>query len=511
MSLARVYSRVMLGVNAIEVCVEAHLSNGLPGFAIVGMPETTVRESKERVRSAIINSGLEFPDGRITVNLAPADLPKSGAQYDLAIALGILQASTQIPDDCLDNIEIMGELALQGEVRGIQGAVPAILAARKLGREIILPQANAAEAELTGYERIGLVSSLTDYLEHVRTGKELKRANGKQGLSNRINESPGSFLAVKGQLFARRAVELAAAGSHNLLMIGPPGCGKTLLANNLIKLLPPLGEQHAMEVAAIRSVAGESIDACHITRPPMRSPHHSATHVALVGGGNRVNPGEISLAHRGVLFLDEFTEFKPSTLDALREPIENGEITVSRANYRVKFPARFQLVAAMNPCPCGNASDTRRECRCSSDRVSRYLGRLSGPLLDRMDLLVELPSLTQAELLERGQDNDDQSRWIEAAAAIQRCRQIQIQRAGKLNNELHGDELTMHCGLTTPLRKLLATTMDQLGMSARAVHRVIKVARTIADYEESQEIGRTHLLEAISYRRSRCVQKLGNL
>jgi len=510
MSLARVYSRVMLGVDAIEVCVETHLSNGLPGFAIVGMPETTVRESKERVRSAIINSGLEFPDGRITVNLAPADLPKSGAQYDLAIALGILQASHQIPEDCLDNIELMGELALRGEVRGIQGAVPATLAARKANREIILPVANAAEAELVGYEKTGLVSSLNDYIEHVRTAKDLKRPNGRHDQRSR-ECAPAGFLSVKGQLFARRAVALAAAGSHNLLMLGPPGCGKTLLANNLIKLLPPLAEQHAMEVAAIRSVAGEPVSNRHIKRPPLRSPHHSATHVALVGGGNRASPGEISLAHRGVLFLDEFTEFKPSALDALREPIENGEITVSRANYRVKFPARFQLVAAMNPCPCGNASDPRRECRCSSDRVSRYLGKLSGPLLDRMDLLVELPSLTQAELLEQEQGDDDQRRWVEAAATIQRCRQTQMQRAGKLNNELSCDELATYCGLSAPLRKLLATTMEQLGMSARAVHRVIKVARTIADYEESQEIGKTHLLEAISYRRSRCVQQLGKL
>lgn len=510
MSLARVYSRVMLGVEAIEVCVETHLSNGLPGFAIVGMPETTVRESKERVRSAIINSGLEFPDGRITVNLAPADLPKSGAQYDLAIALGILQASHQIPEDCLDNIELMGELALRGEVRGIQGAVPATLAARKANREIILPVANAAEAELVGYEKTGLVSSLNDYIEHVRTAKDLKRPKGRHDRRSR-ECAPAGFLSVKGQLFARRAVALAAAGSHNLLMLGPPGCGKTLLANNLIKLLPPLAEQHAMEVAAIRSVAGEPVSNRHIKRPPLRSPHHSATHVALVGGGNRASPGEISLAHRGVLFLDEFTEFKPSALDALREPIENGEITVSRANYRVKFPARFQLVAAMNPCPCGNASDPRRECRCSSDRVSRYLGKLSGPLLDRMDLLVELPSLTQAELLEQEQGDDDQRRWVEAAATIQRCRQTQMQRAGKLNNELSSDELATYCGLSAPLRKLLATTMEQLGMSARAVHRVIKVARTIADYEESQEIGKTHLLEAISYRRSRCVQQLGKL
>lgn len=266
-----------------------------------------------------------------------------------------------------------------------------------------------------------------------------------------------------------------------------------------------------MEVAAIRSVAGEPVSNRHIKRPPLRSPHHSATHVALVGGGNRASPGEISLAHRGVLFLDEFTEFKPSALDALREPIENGEITVSRANYQVKFPARFQLVAAMNPCPCGNASDPRRECRCSSDRVARYLGKLSGPLLDRMDLLVELPSLTQAELLEQEQGDDDQRRWVEAAATIQRCRQAQMQRAGKLNNELNSDELVTYCGLSAPLRKLLATTMEQLGMSARAVHRVIKVARTIADYEESLEIGKTHLLEAISYRRSRCVQQLGKL
>ncbi len=509
MSLARVYSRAMLGVDAIEVCVETHLSSGLPGFAIVGMPETTVRESKERVRSAIINSGLDFPQSRITVNLAPADLPKSGAQYDLAIALGILQASGQIPEGSMDGKEIMGELALQGDVRSIQGVVPATLAAREVGREIILPRANAAEAELVAYPNTGMITSLVDYLEHVRAGKELEKPHGKATATHTVDDLKREFLAVKGQLFARRAVELAAAGSHNLLMIGPPGCGKTLLANNLIQLLPPLIEQHAMELAAIRSVAGEPVAASQLARPPLRSPHHSATHVALVGGGNRATPGEISLAHRGVLFLDEFTEFKPSALDALREPIENGEITVSRANYRVKFPARFQLVAAMNPCPCGNASDPRRECRCSNDRVARYLGKLSGPLLDRMDLLVELPSLTQAELLEQDSSQEDQSHWIKASASIRRCRETQLQRAGKLNNELSGDELEEYCGLKRPLRKVLAQTMDQLGMSARAVHRVIKVSRTIADYAESTEIGKTHLLEAISYRRSRCVQELG--
>ncbi len=508
MAIAKVYSRTMLGVDAVEVCVETHLSNGLPGFAIVGMPETTVRESKERVRSAIINSGLDFPARRITVNLAPADLPKSGAQFDLAIALSILLASRQIPKDSLQNVEIMGELALRGEVRSVSGIVPSLLAAKKAGREVFIPGSNSMEAGLVGYERTNLISSLIDFIEYSREGKSFALNTDNDRCLQQTDSEASKFTSIKGQLLASRAVKLAAAGSHNLLMIGPPGCGKTLLANNLIKLLPRLNEQEAMEVASIRSVIGEVIDAKQLPMPPIRSPHHSATHVALVGGGNKVSPGEVSLSHRGVLFLDELTEFKASALDALREPIENGEIAINRANYRVRFPARFQLVAAMNPCPCGNASDPRRECRCTSDRVTRYLNKLSGPLLDRIDMQIELPSLTQAELLEETQ-HDNMAHWHSAKESVRRCREVQLDRAGKLNSELTTNELDQFCVLKKELRALLANTMDKLGLSARGVHRVVKVARTIADFEQSSGIGKPHILEAISYRRSACLQRLG--
>lgn len=508
MAIAKVYSRTLLGVDAIEVCVETHLSNGLPGFAIVGMPETTVRESKERVRSAIINCGLDFPSRRITVNLAPADLPKSGAQFDLAIALSILLASRQIPKDSLNNVEIMGELALQGEVRSVPGMVPSLLAAQKAGRDIFIPRSNIGEAELVAYEKTSLVTSLIDFIEHARAEKSFALNQDSIAVRNEAKSDSPNFIAVKGQLLASRAVKLAAAGSHNLLMIGPPGCGKTLLANNLIKLLPRLNKQEAMEVASVRSVLGQVVEARQLVQPPIRSPHHSATHVALVGGGNKVSPGEVSLSHRGVLFLDELTEFKASALDALREPIENGEIVINRANYRAKFPARFQLVAAMNPCPCGNASDPKRDCRCSSDRVSRYLNKLSGPLLDRIDMQIELPSLTQAELLEETQRNHTEQ-WLTARENVRACRDIQMDRAGKLNSELTTNELAEFCGLGKELRSLLADTMEKLGLSARGVHRVIKVARTIADFEESSEIRKPHILEAISYRRSACLQSLG--
>lgn len=507
MSLAVVTSRAMLGVDAVEVTVETHLSNGLPGFAIVGMPETAVRESKERVRSAILNSGLSFPDRRITVNLAPADLPKAGGQYDLAIAASILLASKQIPADELQCKELMGELALNGDLRSVRGVVAAIMAARSAGRSIVLPVANIEETNLVNYDGVDSVSSLLSFVSLTQTGKALEEASIK--CSSNVNQGNEEcrFLNIRGQQFAKRVIHIAAAGRHDVLLIGPPGCGKTMLAQNLCALLPRLSESEAMEVAAIRSVAGLPVSQDNLRQRPIRSPHHSATGVALVGGGARANPGEVTLAHRGVLFLDEFSEFKPGALDALREPMETGEITLSRANYRIRYPADFQLVAAMNPCPCGNASDPQRECRCSAERVSRYLGKLSGPLLDRMDLSVELAGLTQAELLQQSstEESDYRPQWLEARQKVIECQQRQLQRAGKLNSALSANDLDIHCGLTQSLRKLLAETMDQLGLSARSVHRLMKVSRTIADLAGKQTIAREHLLEAIALRRSDCL------
>ncbi len=509
MSLATVASRAVIGIEALPVTVETHLSNGLPGFNIVGLPETAVRESKERVRSAILNSGLDFPERRITVNLAPADLPKAGGQFDFAIAISILLASGQVPGAELGDVEIMGELALNGTLRRISGAVPALVAARQSARDLILPSENLAELQLVNYARGRCSGTLLECVDHLHSGKPLPGVDsiGKPLEAN----TPPAFLPIKGQLMAQRAVQIAAAGCHNLLMIGPPGCGKTMLAQNLKKLLPPLSQDEAMEVAAIRSISQSKINLQHALERPLRAPHHSATHVALVGGGSRANPGEVTLAHRGILFLDEFSEFKPSALDALRESLETGEVTISRANYRVSYPASFQLIAAMNPCPCGFASDPKRECRCSPDKVSRYLSKVSGPLLDRIDLVVEMSSLSHAELLqqETGACGDPQAQWQQARARVRQCVARQLSRAGQLNSALQGSDLDRYAELNGDLRRLLAGAMEELALSARAVHRIIKLALTIADYEEANSIGEEHLLEAIAYRRSPGLRRLG--
>ena len=491
----------MVGIDSREVVVETHLSNGLPGFAIVGMPETEVRESKERVRSAIINSGLKFPAGRITVNLAPADLPKAGGEYDLAIALGILGASGQLELESLRHTEILGELALDGEIRQVQEVIAAALATGSASRCLIAPASNGAELGLVSHSGIQLAASLLQLVDYVKNGAQLGFPRAQQGAQNRHRSTP-SFQLVRGQPLGIRAVTIAAAGSHNLLMIGPPGCGKSMLAHNCAQLLPPLSEPDAMKVACIRSLSPNASDVATLFDPPFRNPHHSATSVALTGGGNRAMPGEVSLAHLGVLFLDEFAEFKPGVLDSLREPMEAGEITVTRANYRVKYPARFQLVAAMNPCPCGYSSDPKRQCRCAPTRLQHYQRRLSGPLLDRIDLQVELPALSSAELLDASEeDYDAVARWRQAQKQVKACRLLQLERGGKLNSDLRAEEVETLCRLSHKQRRHLGKVMDEVGLSARALHRVQHVARTLADLDAQPDIREAHLLEAIAMRR----------
>lgn len=522
MALATVYSRALVGVDALEVRVEVHLSNGLPGFAIVGLPETAVRESKERVRSAILNSGLEFPMRRITVNLAPADLPKSGGKYDLAIALCILQASKQIPKSSLDNTEILGELALDGNIRPVHGALASIISAAKKGRKLILPAANRDELALVEYGRGFSFWALLDIVATLNAKDEAGKAQqGKASLQHAaptgsdclrvvmerecsVNDSASALIndEIKGQGFAKLAIQTAAAGGHNILLVGPPGCGKTLLAGRLLELLPGLTNEQAMEVATIRSAAQLEVSASSCTHRPVRTPHHSATAVAMLGGGQKAMPGEISLAHQGVLFLDELTEFKKSVLDSLREPLESGEIYISRANYRIRFPANFQLVAAMNPCPCGYAGDTRRRCRCSEGTAERYLAKLSGPFLDRFDIVIELQGLSQSELLVQKpvQRNPSAQRQT-----IRDCRAKQYARAGKLNNQLSAAELELLCELSQAQKVSLAQQIESIGMSSRATHRVLKVARTLADLDNSQAVETAHLQKALLLRRSSLV------
>lgn len=506
MSLSLIQSRALQGLNTTAVTVEVHLANGLPSFTLVGLADVEVKEARERVRSAIQNSGCEFPHNkRITVNLAPADLPKDSGRFDLPIALGILAASGQLDARAMAAYEFAGELSLSGELRPVRGALAMSLALHAMPERprLVLPPQSAQEAALVPDTQVYSARHLLDVVQQFVPGQAGQTAQPSEGWVRVTGEQqslarPGPDMAdVKGHAVAKRVLEIAASGGHSVLMSGPPGSGKSMLALRFAGLLPPMTTQEALESAAIASLAGRFALASWAQRPTGH-PHHTASAVALVGGGSPPRPGEISLAHNGVLFLDELPEFPRAALEALREPLETGSISIARAAQRCEFPARFQLIAAMNPCPCGYLGSRQKACRCTPDQVSRYHSKLSGPLLDRIDLHLEVPSVSADELLQASPGESSE----QIRARCLQAREVAMARQGKPNQALQGQELDAHVALEAPAERFLQQAALRLGWSARSTHRTLRVARTIADMAGQASIAVDHVAEALQYRHS---------
>ncbi|MCF7519751.1 YifB family Mg chelatase-like AAA ATPase [Pseudoalteromonas sp. L21] len=491
MSLARIFSRAQIGVQAPEVIVEVHLGNGLPAFHIVGLPETSVKEAKDRVRSALENSQFGFPDQRITVNLAPADLPKEGGRFDLAIAVGILVASGQISCPDIHRYEFYGELALNGEVRGVNAILPSVLGAKEKGRCCFLPADNDSLASLVSGVARKAVYSIQDVWNDLLNQQPLP-LNIEYPEQELDRESLLDLSDVKGQPGAKRVLEIAAAGGHNLLFLGPPGTGKSMLAQRMPTIMPAMSDNEAISTAALYSIIGQSVDLANWRERPFRNPHHTCSAVALVGGSSNPKPGEISLAHNGVLFLDELPEFERKVLDSLREPMETGVVTISRAARQMEFPSQFQLIAALNPSPTGSHTDKRA----TPDQVLRYLSRVSGPFIDRIDLQIELPRLTSSQL----QSTEIEESSEQVRSRVERAYAIQLERQGKVNARLNNKEMNRYCILAAAELQFLAKASEKLALSPRSYHRVIKVARTISDLKAQPNITLSELKEALNYR-----------